>query len=101
MILLFLFAFFLYLLTPGFQFCCRINFFFYIFPLQIRLSCRAINAIRFCASEDSRQFARWFTTLNPSSFTVTLGPNEALSLPYHGSRTWLRNFRDIKDTKER
>ncbi|TGZ45747.1 hypothetical protein DBV15_04434 [Temnothorax longispinosus] len=59
---------------------------------RIMLLCRNVNAIRLCAFKDSWQFARWFTILNPSSFTVALGSNEALSPPCHGSRTKLRNF---------
>ncbi|KYN39789.1 hypothetical protein ALC56_05834, partial [Trachymyrmex septentrionalis] len=61
-----------------------------------------INVIGFCTFKDTRQFARWFTTVNPSSFTVALA-----SVTSHCRRptTVLRpdseTFRDIKDTKER
>ncbi|KYQ52115.1 hypothetical protein ALC60_08729, partial [Trachymyrmex zeteki] len=65
-------------------------------------SCRDINVIGFCIFKDSRQFARWFTTLNPSSFTVALGSiTRHCRRPTTVPRPGFETFRDIKDTKER
>lgn len=49
-------------------------------------------------SKDSRQFARWFTSLNPSSFTVVLGSNEALSRRLTAPRTDPGLVRKLSET---
>ncbi|EGI67854.1 hypothetical protein G5I_03496 [Acromyrmex echinatior] len=68
---------------------------------RIIFSYHDINVIGFCTFKDSRQFARWFTTLNPSSFTVVLGSITSHCRPTTILRPGSETFRDIKDTKER